>query len=92
MIHTVQGVFLINFEVFGNVIKQYLECLIYLLNQTKIKEKTKKQVCKLLYFLRFFISGTNFTKLQFFANLTIFRLCNILFEIFSFLCDANSTS
>ena len=30
---TRSGVFLMNFEVFGNVVKQCLECLIYFLNR-----------------------------------------------------------
>ena len=32
---TRSGVFLTNFEVFGNLVKHRLECLINLLNQTK---------------------------------------------------------
>ena len=33
--------FLPNFEVFGNMVKRCLECLLYLLNQNQTKEKTK---------------------------------------------------
>jgi len=39
---TRSGVFLTNVEVFGNVVKHCLECLIYLLNRNLIKEKTEK--------------------------------------------------
>lgn len=39
---TRSGVVLTNFGVYGNVMKQSLECLIYLRNRHKTKEKTRK--------------------------------------------------
>ena len=35
MTHTLYGVFLMNLEVFGNVTKHCLECVLYLLNPKK---------------------------------------------------------
>ena len=40
--HTTRsGVFLTKFEVFGNVTKHYLKCLIYLLNRTGVNGEIK---------------------------------------------------
>ena len=40
---TCSSVFLTNFEVFGNVVKHGLECLIYIFSiETETKDKTEK--------------------------------------------------
>ena len=40
---TRSGVFLMNFEVFGNVVKHCLECLTYLLLKLKLKLRRKQR-------------------------------------------------
>ena len=48
---THKGVFLTNFEVFGNVVRRSLECLIYLLNRNekeRVSGEVKSSKCMLI--------------------------------------------